>query len=124
MSQPRQVSQRHARRAAVLGALAALLLLLPLADLHGETTLEPAAPGSLVASAGLHPGAAKHLESSTTTRVPRCPACDLAQQSAAALGQAAHLAQPLAFATAIVAGACSRPSSPLLLASPRGPPVA
>lgn len=70
------------------GLLALLVLLVPVLDAHTDATLVPVAPGTLVATAAVHPGAAEHVETSSTRPVPRCPACDLAQQTAAALGAA------------------------------------
>jgi hypothetical protein len=104
------------------GALAMLLLVLPVADAHAETSLAPVAPGSLIASAALHPGAAKHFESSATTRAPRCPACDLAQQTAAALGQAMRFAVTLGHSPAPSSQSLPRAAAPLAPALSRGPP--
>ncbi len=102
--------------------LAFTLLVLPVADLHAENTLAPVAPGSLVATDAIHPGAATHFEASATRTVPRCPACDLAQQSAAALTQVAHVDFALRLGAAPLLEQRARPATPLALAPNRGPP--
>ncbi|MEO8505136.1 MAG: hypothetical protein ABI609_14645 [Acidobacteriota bacterium] len=102
--------------------LALLLVALPVADVHSHCNLWSVAPGTLVAMAAVHPGAATHLEASTTQAVPRCPACDLAQQTTAALDAMAQGAveptpSPLVFPEVVERSATASPAVAV-----RGPP--
>jgi len=122
--------QRRARlrrpatsQVALQACLALLLLLLPILDVHAETTLAPIAPGTPIATDAVHPGAATHVESSGTRVTPRCPACDLAQQSAGTLTQAWLPAPVLGRARGIASTPRTRPATPFDPAPLRGPPA-
>ena len=110
-------------RIALRACLALLLLLLPVLDVHAETTLAPIAPGTAIATDAVHPGAAAHVESSGTRVAPRCPACDLAQQSAGTLTQAWLPAPAPGRARGIAATPRRRPATPFDPAPLRGPPA-
>jgi hypothetical protein len=118
-----RVRRPAASQAALRACLALLLLLLPVLDVHAESTLEPIAPGTPIATDAVHPGAAAHVESSGTRVTPRCPACDLAQQSAGTLTQA-WLPAPIQGGTRGIASTPrSRPATPFAPAPLRGPPA-
>ncbi len=117
------VRRHRALAAAVQGGLALLLLLLPVLDVHADTTLAPIAPGTPIATDALHPGAAAHVESSGTLVTPRCPACDLAQQSAGTVSQTGQLEPVVRRIQATPSVAFSRPATPLGTAQLRGPPA-
>jgi hypothetical protein len=117
-------ARRHgALLAAAQGALALLLLLLPVLDVHADTTLAPVAPGTPIATDAIHPGAATHVESSGTQVTPRCPACDLAQQSAGTLSQSGQIEPAVRRVGATASAASSRPAAPLGTPHLRGPPA-
>ena len=118
-------ARRHgALLAAAQGALAVLLLLLPVLDVHADTTLAPVAPGTPIATDAIHPGAATHVESSGTQVTPRCPACDLAQQSAGTLARSWQPAPLVRRMLATTASLFSRPATPPGTPQLRGPPSA
>ena len=104
--------------------LALLLVALPVADIHSHCNLWSVAPGTLVATAAVHPGAATHLEASTTQTVPRCPACDLAQQTTGALDAMAHGVVEPAPSLLVVLEGVERPATASATAAIRGPPRA
>ena len=104
--------------------LALLLVALPVADVHSHSDLWSVAPGTLVAMAAVHPGAATHLEASTTQTVPRCPACDLAQQTTAALDAMAQGVVEPSPGSLVVLEAVERSATASAAAAVRGPPPA
>ena len=116
-------ARRHGALSALgQGALALLLLLLPVLDVHADTTLAPIAPGTPIATDAIHPGAATHVESSGTQVAPRCPACDLAQQSAGALSQSWQPAPVVRRVSATASTVFGRPAAPLGTPQLLGPP--